>query len=449
MHEVSVDLLNQEMQRLFKEYINLLDEIKCCFDEEYYAADVLGSKDFVKHISNNMGFIDNFYNIFKKKRASESSVKEMLLKGALHSESFVFVMSSIARLFEMKTDSLNEKIKEINIQSEEIDKDIEVVPLAYEELKRDMSVALEEFFSRSNAVLNNVALKHFKLFEHMLGELKEEVDSLTSFNSLDSRDRLFELVGYDPCGINIIVYSKLNFDRVILRVKEVLEDIFNFFEMKLYDEIFLEVNVFNKQFVELFESFSNKITMSSYTSGFYLDDFEFILEKYKLMRKLVFECLDKLSTDVIPSRGDIKINYAKSEGFFSDLLGGKHKREIENKRLYEDASVFDEYFIVDIEAFKNKFYYIVIEILKAVNQIVRDKANQQVNGFKSNLLEVIQPNFDQLNSESLEYLNDIEEVFNELDELSFLKRNVCYFVNDIESLKDDIDNFQYKSGAAQ
>lgn len=450
MCELRVGLLCLEMQRLFKEYIDLQSGIKLCFDDERYTVDVLGSNSFVERISSNMNFIDGFHDSFENKIGNKSSVKEILLKGALHAESFVFVMSATDHLFKIKTDCLNEEIKEMSNHSEEIDKDIEVIPLAFEELKNDISIALEDFFSRSNAVLNNVTLKHFEFFKNMLDGLKEEVDSLISFNSLDNRDKFFELVGYDSRSVNIIVYSKLDFERVILSVKNILETIFDDLEMKLYDEIISEVNVFNKKFVELFEGFSNKIIRSSYTSGFCLDDFEFILEKYKLMRSLVFECLDELFKDSRSFKVDNKINHILiTRGFFSRLLGGRRKQELEERKLYEDISAFDECFIIDIEGFKNIFSYIVIDILKDVNQAIQDKSNQQVNGFASDLLEVIQPCLDELSNESLDYWNDIKEDFNELDELSLLERNMYYFVKDIKSLKDDINNVQCWGGAVQ
>ena len=63
--------------------------------------------------------------------------------------------------------------------------------------------------------------------------------------------------------------------------------------------------------------------------------------------------------------GELEFTSLISGGYVKDLLPQLQQitddlvQEIENRKLYEDASMFDEYFVIDIETFKNKFSYII------------------------------------------------------------------------------------------
>lgn len=386
MHEVSVDLLNQEMQRLFKECINLLNESALCIDDEYYDLKDLGVEDFVEYASEKIELCNKACGALEKSRVNGLNSEELFLESFLISDSLVPVLCSIIPASKMKINSLSESIEELNDEIEELNNDIEAIPPGFEKLKQELDTALVEMLLKVDSVIDVNYRNYLSNFDSLLGGVKKDTDGLREFNSISNRDKIFEHIEFDPNGLDIIVYDKDEVDAVFIRIKNIFERVYDGLRDHFFMRLTEEVSIFNEELTSCLESFSNKIIRTNYTSDFCLDDLETICCEYNEIMPLILSDLENVFNGLKPSgltdSGVTVSSVAVSSvaglglGVLAGLLGIIRKDNLENAKSHEDMLVFDEYFIINIEALRDEFSYSVINTLNSIRLKMKEESIQ-------------------------------------------------------------------------
>lgn len=450
MHEVSVDLLNQEMQRLFKECINLLSESVLCIDDEDYDLKDLGVESFVEYASEKIELCDNACGALEKSRVNGLNNEELFFESFLISDSLIPVLCSIIPVFKIKVNSLSESIEELNDEIEELNNDIEAIPPGFEKLKEELDTALVEMLLKVDSVIDVNYRNYLSNFDSMLRGVKKDTDGLREFSSISNRDKIFERIEFDPNGLDIIVYDKDEVDAVFIIIKNIFERIYDALRVHFFTKLTEEVSTYNEEFTSCLESFSNKIIRTDYTSDFCLDDLETIYCEYNEIMPLILSDLENIFNGLKSSSlACLVTTFSVRVGIVAGLLGMTRKDNLENAKLSEDISVFGEYFIINIEALRDEFSYSVINTLNSIRLKMKEESLQQVNSFISTTLEVLQTEFDGLNGEALECLEKNESIWVAINNLKLLEKNICLFVKDFKCLESDIYKLQEVSGVAQ
>ncbi len=449
MHEISVELLNQEMQRLFKEYINLLDQSSYYIAEGDYEPEEIGNKDFVEYVCEKIDFCNNLCCALEKDRKKSLNGKELIFEKYLLSNSLLSTLDFIIPILKFKSDNLSEVVEEACNRFKEIDENIESMPIGVEDFKKEIDTALNDFFIKISSIFDIVYRSYLVNFDSMLGELKEDTDSLRNFYSLVFRDEFYDAVGFDPDSVNIIFYDEENIDKIFLKIKNIFEKIFKDLGLHLFSEVTDEVSVFNKDVSCCFDNISNKLIGIGYTSDFNLYDLDGMLSEYEEIILLILSDLENIFN--ILKSSDIKHQtvVVRRYGIVSVLLGMSRKNSIEDTKIIKDNSAFNDFFIIDVEGLRNNFSYSVERSLRSVRETIQEESTQQVSDLISETIRVLQTDVDNLKSKRSECLDEIENGLEVMDKLVRLEKNIHYFIDDFKHLKNDINNLQDESGVAQ
>lgn len=449
MHEVSVDLLNQEMQRLFKEYVFLLEDSS---GHIVLLGDDSGETDFIGFdevlLLTRESAKECFFSL-EESRSDEVDNINMLVALSPSIDSICVFITNIREGLKDIVKDLNDKIECSDNEIEEINSDIKAIGYGFEGFKKKLNKPLNELIERTDSVIKSTYELSLNIFNEIIIKFKEESDGARSFNSLATRDIAFKSIGFDCDSINIIAYNEADVKSDLLNIKSAIEAVFEYFETLLNKEINESLYIFDDEFSGFFNSFSNEIIRANYSSDFRLDSLDIMLNNYKEVNSQILNDSDSLFYNLSVSKGVRNYAIGISKGIFSGLFGVNHNEKLEVRNKNEDLSAFNEYFIIDIEKLRNDFSHSLVNYLDTVKKIIREEPVRQIKDFITESFEVFQTDVYGLTDERLELLEENENNFEVKNKLSLLEKNIHYFIDDFKHLKNDINKLQEESGVAQ